>query len=74
MTCGVYDHEKVVHTPVRSCGSTRIERGARSSVKNGHPVIMCEVLLVAPRNQMLALPLRIRNHPRTLNQERLHRD
>ena len=74
MTCGIYDREKVVYAPVGSCGSTRIERGARLSVKNGQPVIICEVLLVAPRNQMLTLPLRIGSHARTLDQQRLHRD
>jgi hypothetical protein len=43
ITCGVYDRHKVVCRPVGSYGSMTIERDARFSVKNGHPVIMCEV-------------------------------
>ena len=51
MTCGIYDREKVVYTPVGSCGSTRIERGARSRA----------VIQRQSRGVELALNLRIRD-------------
>jgi hypothetical protein len=46
ITGGIDDREKVVYTPVRFCGSTTMNRGARSSVKNGHKMILCEVFLI----------------------------
>ena len=50
ITCGVvYDREKVDDTPVGFYRMTTMKRVAGSSIKNVHPVFVCEVLLITLR-------------------------